>query len=160
MDTKAQRDALQDRIRDLMRTVRLVKQSQGESSPALPPGLIGTLSMIDNFTGHPTGCHAKELAARAGLDPSTVSRAVGALVTHGLVERRADPGDGRASILAITPEGHAALAAARGWYDDLMSRALADWRTDEVAALISMLTRLTTDIEGAVGSASTMEAAP
>lgn len=159
MDTKAHHSALQDRIRDLMRAVRLVKQSHGERQPAVPAGLVGTLAMIDNFTGHPTGCHAKELAARAGLDPSTVSRAVAALVSQGLVERRADPGDGRASILVITLAGHAALAEARGWYDDLMRRALADWDTEEVDALISMLARLTTDIEGAMGSASAMEAA-
>jgi DNA-binding MarR family transcriptional regulator len=60
----------------------------------------------------PTGCRSSDLAARAGLDPSTVSRAVAGLVTQGLVTREADPHDGRATLLVVTPAGHAALSDA------------------------------------------------
>ncbi|NUT47122.1 MAG: winged helix-turn-helix transcriptional regulator [Saccharothrix sp.] len=144
---------LEDRVRDLLRVVRMVKQRRHH----LPPGLIGTLTLIDRAGANPTGCHAKELAAHAGLDPSTVSRAVAALVAHGLVERRADPDDGRASILVVTERGHAELATARDWYDELFRRALADWSPEEVEALTTALGRLTTDVEGALGS--TLEAA-
>src|SRR5262245_11500612 len=45
------------------------------------------------------------LAAAVHSDPSTVSRQVAALVRDGLVERRADQDDGRASLLAATPAG-------------------------------------------------------
>lgn len=144
---------LEDRVRGLLRVVRMVKQRHH----ALPPGLVGTLGLIDRAGAHATGCHAKELAASAGLDPSTVSRAVAALVANGLVERRADPADGRASILVVTERGHAALAEARDWYDRLLGRALADWSPEEVEALTDALGRLTTDVEGALGS--TLEAA-
>ena len=158
---------LEDRVRDLLRVVRMVKQRHH----ALPPGLIGTLSLIARAAANPAanpaganpaganpvGCHAKELAASAGLDPSTVSRAVAALVANGLVERRADPADGRASILVVTERGHAELADARDWYDRLLSRALAGWSPEEVEALTRALGRLTTDVEGALGS--TWEAA-
>ncbi|MBY8848959.1 MarR family transcriptional regulator [Saccharothrix sp. MB29] len=150
---------LETRLRDLMKVVRLVKQLGSERHPAIPSGLLGTLTLIARANGHgePTGCHAKELAVQAGLDPSTVSRAVAALVSHGLVERRADPGDGRASILVVTDRGRAALDEARTWYDDLFGRALADWTPEEVEALTSALGRLTTNVEGALGS--TWEAA-
>lgn len=144
---------VEDRMRDLLRIVRLVKQRRHH----LSSGLIGTLALIDRATGNPTGCHAKELAAQAGLDPSTVSRAVAALVANGLVERRADPDDGRASILVVTERGHAELAAMRDWYHQLLHRAFADWSPQEVEALTTSLGRLTTDIEGALGS--TLEAA-
>ncbi|MEU4743893.1 MarR family winged helix-turn-helix transcriptional regulator [Actinosynnema sp. NPDC023658] len=144
---------LEDRLRDLMRVVRMVKQRPHR----LAPGLIGTLSLIDRAGANPTGCHAKELAARAGLDPSTVSRAVAALVANGLVERRADPSDGRASILVVTERGRTELAAAREWHDELLSRALAHWSPEQVEALTEGLGRLTTDVEGALGS--TLEAA-
>ena len=40
-------------------------------------------------------------------DPSTVSRQVASLVKAGLVERQADPDDGRASILVPTELGRA-----------------------------------------------------
>ena len=46
------------------------------------------------------------LAEAAHSDPSTVSRQVAALVRIGYVERRPDPADGRACLLAATDEGH------------------------------------------------------
>jgi DNA-binding MarR family transcriptional regulator len=145
---------LEDRMRDLMKVVRLVKQ---QHHSAVPAGLVGILGLIEREGANPTGCHAKQLAVRAGLDPSTVSRAVAALVSHGLVERRADPDDGRASVLVTTDRGRSALADSRDRYDALMRRALADWTPEEVDALTTAIGRLTTDVEGALGS--TWEAA-
>src|SRR4029079_6426222 len=46
-----------------------------------------------------------EIAQALGTDPSTVSRKVAALVDAGLVERRVDPADGRAHLLAGTTAG-------------------------------------------------------
>src|SRR4051794_18208429 len=46
---------------------------------------------------------AAELADVLRSDPSTVSRQVATLVRDGYLERRADPADGRASLLAVTP---------------------------------------------------------
>ncbi|GAA1341934.1 MarR family winged helix-turn-helix transcriptional regulator [Saccharothrix algeriensis] len=152
MDTSPHRE-LVERLRELLKVVRMVRNQRTDRYPPVPTGLVGTLTLIDRARG----CHAKELARRTGLDPSTVSRAVAALVAHGLVERRADPADGRASVLAVTEAGHAALAEARDWYDDLMTRVLANWAPDEIEALTSALGRLTTDVEGALGS--TLEAA-
>ncbi|MGI8416610.1 MAG: MarR family winged helix-turn-helix transcriptional regulator [Nakamurella sp.] len=48
---------------------------------------------------------AAELAAELCADPSTVSRQVASMVRDKLVERRADPLDGRASILVLTEAG-------------------------------------------------------
>lgn len=48
---------------------------------------------------------AKELAETTSADPSTVSRQVATLVKTGLIERKADPEDGRASILVPTELG-------------------------------------------------------
>ncbi len=48
---------------------------------------------------------AKELADSMCADQSTVSRQVAALVKAGLLERKADPDDGRASILVPTETG-------------------------------------------------------
>ena len=45
------------------------------------------------------------LAESVHSDPSTVSRQVAGLVRAGLVERRPDPEDGRATLLAATDEG-------------------------------------------------------
>src|ERR1700761_4947179 len=48
---------------------------------------------------------ASELAEKVQADPSTVSRQVASLVKSGYVERRADPVDGRASLLVLTDRG-------------------------------------------------------
>ena len=48
---------------------------------------------------------ASDLAELVCADPSTVSRQVASLVKCGLLERRADPDDGRASILVPTELG-------------------------------------------------------
>src|SRR6478672_4645285 len=56
---------------------------------------------------------AGDLVSRLGLDKSTVSRQVATLVDLGLVERTADPVDGRAQVLNPSAEGSARLARIR-----------------------------------------------
>ncbi|KAB1907201.1 MarR family winged helix-turn-helix transcriptional regulator [Micromonospora sp. AMSO31t] len=136
------------RLQDLLTGVRLLKQRRADDRPAVPPGLVGLLRHIDG--DGVTGCHARDLAERSRLDPSTVSRAVAALVADGLVDRRADPQDRRASHLTITPAGRAAMTEAYDWYGGVLSRALADWTPGEVAALSAALARLTRDLEVAL----------
>ncbi len=53
---------------------------------------------------------ASDLADQMCFDPSTVSRQVAVMVKAGLIERRADPDDGRASILHPTDAGRARIA--------------------------------------------------
>ncbi|MFC3505256.1 MarR family winged helix-turn-helix transcriptional regulator [Micromonospora krabiensis] len=141
------------RLQDLVRSVRLLRQRRADERPAVPVGLVGILLQIDRLA---TGCHARELAARTRLDPSTVSRAVAALVSHGLVERRPDPTDKRASFLAVTPAGRAALADTYGWYGEVLDKALACWAPGEVAAFAAALDRFTHDIEVALATPETL----
>jgi DNA-binding MarR family transcriptional regulator len=145
METITRHAELTTRLRDLVRVVRQLRQRRADvsSRPGVPPGLLGTLLSIDGVPG----CHAKELAAHAGLDQSTVSRAVAALVAHGLIERRPDPADKRASILVVTTAGHAAIAEAQGWYDGVLRDALAGWPEADIAALTALLGRFTADLD-------------
>ncbi|MFF5177845.1 MarR family winged helix-turn-helix transcriptional regulator [Micromonospora sp. NPDC000316] len=144
------------RLYDLVRTVRLLKQHRAEEGQAVAPGLLGMLMQIDKLSG---SCQARELAQRTRLDPSTVSRSIAALVADGLVERRPDPSDKRASFLAITPAGRDALAESFGWYGDVLRRALADWTPDEIDALSGALGRFARDTEVALGNNDNLEAA-
>ncbi|WP_433287919.1 MarR family winged helix-turn-helix transcriptional regulator [Micromonospora sp. CA-244673] len=136
------------RLQDLLTGVRVLKQRRADDRPAVPPGLVGLLRHIDRDGA--TGCHARDLAERSRLDPSTVSRAVAALVADGLVDRRTDPQDRRASHLTLTPAGRAAMTEAYDWYGGVLSRALADWTPGDVAALSAALGRLTRDLEVAL----------
>lgn len=137
------------RLYDLVKSVRLLKQRRADERPAIPAGMLGMLVQIDQLS---SDCHARDLADRTRLDASTVSRSVAALVAHGLVERRPDPTDRRATFLAVTPAGRAALADSHRWYGEVLERALADWTPDEVVALSAALGRFTGDIEVALGN--------
>ncbi|HEX5198796.1 MarR family winged helix-turn-helix transcriptional regulator [Paractinoplanes rhizophilus] len=131
--------------------IRLTKQRRSEERTAVPGGALGMLRIIDRLGD---GAHARELAAQAALDPSTVSRAVAALVADGLVARQPDPHDGRATTLAVTPAGRAALADALDWYQRLVDRALADWTPDEIAAFDRQLGRFTEAMQDALTTTS------
>lgn len=142
------------RLHDLLKGVRLLKHRRAEAHPAVPPGLVGMLTYLDRCA---SGCHARDLADRTRLDPSTISRAVAALVAHGLVERRADPTDRRASWLTVTDAGRAALVDTEDWYGRVLARALVDWTPGEVAALSAALGRFTRDIEVALAHHDNLE---
>lgn len=59
----------------------------------------------------PDGMRMQDLSERVVLSRTRVSRLVDELEREGLVRRRPDPGDGRATIAAITPAGTAAFRA-------------------------------------------------
>lgn len=65
--------------------------------------LLGTLTTLGPQ-------RSSALADAVFSDPSTISRQVASLVKSGYVERRADPADGRASVLAVTDLGRALVA--------------------------------------------------
>jgi DNA-binding MarR family transcriptional regulator len=85
------------------------------------------------------------LAEIVQSDPSTVSRQVAQLVKDGYVERRADPDDGRASLLVATEHGHALHhehLQVRNEHYELM---LADWGDRDVRKLTSLMRRFVHD---------------
>jgi DNA-binding MarR family transcriptional regulator len=137
-------------LRDLLKVVRHLKQRRDGQRPGTPAGMVGILLTIDRLTGRDECCHAKELARVSGLDQSTVSRAVTALVSHGLVERMPDPADKRASILAVSPAGRTALKEASDWFDRVLARALDQWRDDEIDVLTASLGRFVADLDAAL----------
>lgn len=82
-----------------------------------------------------------ELATCLHADISTVSRQVTGLVDLGLVERRADPDDKRATILAATAAGQAAYDDMTDARERMFGRVVADWPDDDVEALVRLLHR-------------------
>lgn len=88
-----------------------------------------------------------DLAEAVHLDLSTVSRQVTHLVAEGLVQRRPDPADGRASQLMVTPAGEQLLAEKdrerRAW----VAQMLADWSPAEQAEFAAYLRRFNSAYE-------------
>jgi DNA-binding MarR family transcriptional regulator len=87
------------------------------------------------------------LAEAVHSDPSTVSRQVAQLVKLGLVERRPDPQDGRACLLAATAEGERVFERNRVQRIELLAEMLGDWSTSEQETLRDLLARFNTDFE-------------
>lgn len=82
------------------------------------------------------------LAQAARLDKSTMVVAVDALEDEGLVERRPDPKDRRARIVAPTEAGRELLARAEGVVLDVENEVLASLDVEEQQTLRGLLTRL------------------
>ncbi|GLZ48643.1 MarR family transcriptional regulator [Actinomycetospora sp. NBRC 106375] len=87
------------------------------------------------------------LAESVHSDPSTVSRQVAGLVRAGLVERRPDPEDGRATLLAPTAEGLRVFQANRDRRNRQISAMTEHWDEADRTRLVELLERLAGDIE-------------
>jgi DNA-binding MarR family transcriptional regulator len=87
-----------------------------------------------------------ELATRQGLDISTVSRRVAQLETAGLVERSADPADGRAAVMSLTPAGREVVASISELRRELLEAVVADWSEDDRREFARLLARFAEDM--------------
>ena len=87
------------------------------------------------------------LAEAVFSDPSTISRQVAALVRDGLVERRADPDDGRASLLAVTDKGRKLLTTRHRQKSCSIARMLAHWPAADRELFVELLERFLADHE-------------
>jgi len=70
-------------------------------------GLTGPQRLVVRCIGKYPGIPASQLATILHLDRGTISSALNRLEKRGLIERRADPGDGRRVTLGLTREGRA-----------------------------------------------------
>lgn len=95
-------------------------------------------------------CRSSALAEAVFSDPSTVSRQVATLVREGLVERRADPEDGRASVLAVTDAGARLVAERRRQRNEALARLFADWSPEDRDRFVTYFERFVGDYEKAL----------
>lgn len=101
-------------------------------------------------------CLASEGPLRSGAiaehiraDPSTVSRQVASLVKEGLLERRADPVDGRASLLVLTAKANETLKHHDDIRNEKYAQMLEDWSEADLRRFAALLRRFTNDFEAA-----------
>jgi DNA-binding MarR family transcriptional regulator len=132
---------LEREIALLLRRARVISQRlSGELHPDLDGSAYGLLALLQDLGP----LRAGDLVTRLGQDKSTVSRQVAKLVELGLVDRTADPVDGRAQVLAASQEGTARLARIRAARRSRWAADLADWPTEDVATLAELLARVNT----------------
>jgi DNA-binding MarR family transcriptional regulator len=130
---------LEREIALLLRRSRAISaRLAGELHPDLDGAAYGLLSLLQDAGP----LRASDLVARLGLDKSTVSRQLSSLVDLGLVDRAADPIDGRAQVLTPSAEGSARLARIRDVRRARWESDLTDWPPSDVATLADLLHRL------------------
>lgn len=103
---------------------------------------------------------AVTLAESVHSDPSTVSRQVAQLVRLGLVERTADPEDGRATLLAATAEGHRVFEENRRTRTERIAALLAAWDPADRHRFAELLGRFTSDFETAIATGTGRASTP
>lgn len=132
-------DALGEQVVRLTRSSHAIRaQMSARGQDAVEWAAYGLLFQL----AHDGPKRSSALAEAACVDPSTVSRQVGQLVTAGLVERQADPEDGRATLLAATPTGHEMYAAKLERRREVFARLLQDWSEEDVETFTALLRRL------------------
>ncbi|MCP3767013.1 MULTISPECIES: MarR family winged helix-turn-helix transcriptional regulator [Streptomyces] len=133
--------------RELTVLLRRARASQGEMSravhPDLEPSAYGLLVRLDECGKQ----RATELAAFIGVGKATMSRQLHALEELGLVTREPDPADGRAWLVALTPEGRDRMGRVREARRARYAGSLADWDPGEVTELARLLHQLNRGME-------------
>lgn len=83
-----------------------------------------------------------QLGELVGISQGTASALVDSLVRDELIERRGDPDDARATLLAITTTGRDRARAWRTDYERAAEDVFAPLSTTQRSALLAMLTTL------------------
>jgi DNA-binding MarR family transcriptional regulator len=112
----------------LARAARRLRQEAGTD---LSPSQTAALATIER-RGPLT---PSEVATCERIQRPTATRVIARLEEAGLVQRAADPTDGRSSLVSITADGRALLEAGRTRKDLFLARRLDELDADEVATL-------------------------
>ena len=126
---------------EFVRMVRAMHMMRELATEWLPAGVDPAAAQLLVFLVKGGPSRQNELVEQTFYDPSTVSRRVAQLVAHGLVERQADPSDGRAVRLAATADGVTLVERLRDVRDGITRELLGEWRNDDVRTLITLLRR-------------------
>ncbi|GGK99548.1 MarR family winged helix-turn-helix transcriptional regulator [Nocardia jinanensis] len=132
-------DTTQNLLGELFLISRALRSTLAHSDAGqLLPGGLGVLSTLE--TAGP--CRQVGLAADLRITPSAMSRHITELAAAGYISREADPSDGRASLVQLTPEGQDLLHHIRAFHTQHLQETLVDWTEDDVEQAYQVVRRL------------------
>lgn len=138
---------------DLVRVLKLF-QSMRQHAPKLHPGVEpASYPILFNLVDEPR--RVSVLAECVLSDVSTVSRQVTTLVAHGLLDKLADPHDGRACMVSLSAEGAELVQRLKAGRAEWFRQTLRDWEPADAEAFADYLERFATSFE--VSRAATLE---
>jgi DNA-binding MarR family transcriptional regulator len=113
----------------LARVIRRLRQGRAPGDLTLSEWSV--LSRLDR--GGPAG--PGDLAAEERVRPQAMCATIAALEKRDLIERAADPRDGRRAVISLADAGRQMLADRRTIKDERMARALATFTDSELRKL-------------------------
>jgi DNA-binding MarR family transcriptional regulator len=131
----------------LIRLLRLMERKQAQHRAEHPDAVERATYLLLVHLVKDGPQRAGALAEAVHSDPSTISRQVAQLVRLGLVERTADPEDGRATLLAATDEGKRVFEENRRARIERIAEMLDRWPVADRRQLAELLGRFATDFE-------------
>ena len=127
--------ALLGSLTDLLRTARATGQRNGAAgATGTALGVLKTLNVGDARPG--------DLAQALRVVPSVITRAIAPLEQDGLVERKPDPADARATLLGLTDLGRERLRSVQEVYVHQLQQSFDSWTSDEAEQAAAVLGRL------------------
>lgn len=105
-------------------------------------GITGTQAGVLWFLHEYKALSLGRLAALQVTTPANMTGVVRRLEREGLVRRRAHPSDSRVKMIELTPEGEARTKQARKAIDRAMAQLFEDASTDDLAAMLRVLTQV------------------
>jgi DNA-binding MarR family transcriptional regulator len=125
----------------LLRVQKLLVAAK-HSAPRLEDGVDVTAYPVLFVVAGAGTVRISDVATTLHNDVSTVSRQVSSLVTNGLLEKSADPSDGRAWVVSLTDHGRDAVgriqASRAAWFQGLLS----EWDGPETTQFVDRLREL------------------
>jgi DNA-binding MarR family transcriptional regulator len=112
----------------VVRTARRLRQ---EAGTGLSPSLTAALATIERHGP----LRPSELAERESIKRPAATRIVARLEGEGLVERAADPADGRLALIAATPGGRDLLRRIRKRKNEYLARRMRGLPSEDLVAL-------------------------
>ncbi|NUO34863.1 MAG: winged helix-turn-helix transcriptional regulator [Dermatophilaceae bacterium] len=135
------KDEANDVFLGLLRVQKLLLAARN-TAPRVEEGVDVTAYPVLFVVAGAGTARISDIATTLHNDVSTVSRQVSTLVGLELLEKSADPNDGRASVVSLTERGIEALGRIKdsraAWFQGLLS----DWDGPETAAFVTRLREL------------------
>jgi DNA-binding MarR family transcriptional regulator len=137
-------DAVENQLSLLWRRGRSIShQLSRQVHPDMEPAAYGLLSVIRKQGP----IRLTELASCIGVGKPSVSRQIAFLEGLGLVSKEADPLDGRAQSIQLTPEGEARMHQVQDARREVFRERLAEWPAEDLQALAMYMAKLNATYE-------------
>lgn len=106
--------------------------------PEMEPAAYGLLIILQREGS----MRLTDIAASIGVGKPSVSRQIAMLEQLGLVQKQADPLDGRAQSISLTEDGSLQLSTAQSARKEAFHNLMSDWDVEDITALGQLISQL------------------